>query len=132
MLSPLDSFGGVNGRVIGQPEPMPYLEAFRSRLLDEKYPPHDDRFTRIRDVVSKLPASDAIDLLAGVAIYAVQPKVGAWRVRLARGAGFYYDFCYAVTDFRSIRTIVIDGTSPGAITRLSNTLIGFPPDQPLW
>ena len=129
-LSPLDVMG-LEGRVPGESEPMKNLAAFRQRILDDKYPV-DARTKAIRAAAMALPANDAIDLLAGEALYADMGKVGAWRVRLERGASFYFDACYAITDFQSIRTVLIDSVSPASIVSTSTTLSGFAADSPLW
>jgi hypothetical protein len=99
--------------------------------LDDKYP-EDASTRRIREAVLKLPAGDALDLLAGEALYLEQGRIGAWRVRLERGAGFYFDACYAVTDFSTLRTILVSGTGPATVVHTAGTLGGFPPDTPLW
>jgi hypothetical protein len=129
MLSPLDM--GPVGRVPDQSQPIENLAAFRQSILDDKYPA-DDKTNAIRAAAMALPANDAIDLLAGSALYADMGKVGAWRVRLERGAGFYFDACYAITDFQSIRTVLIDSVSPASVVSWSTTLSGFAPDSPLW
>jgi hypothetical protein len=129
-LSVLDAFGAEN-RLRGEAEPMANLEAFRRRLLDDKYPA-EGKTAAVRGAVMKLPAGDAVDLLAGRALYLEQGKVGVWRVPLERGAGFYFDACYAATDFQSVRTILIDGVSPSMVVGHDNILAGFPGNTPLW
>jgi hypothetical protein len=142
-LEPGDALG-IDGRLRGEPEPMPNLAAFRDRFLNDKYPaatPNDVKVfgearmraqKAIRDAVLKLPAGDGLNLLAGEALYADFGKVGAWRVQLERGMGFYFDSCFAITDFRSIRTIIVDGVSPSTFITNTNTVAGFPADKPLW
>jgi hypothetical protein len=78
-LSVLDAFRAEN-RLRGEAEPMANLEAFRRRLLDDKYPA-EGKTAAVRGAVMKLPAGDAVDLLAGGAVYLEQGKVGVWRVR---------------------------------------------------
>jgi hypothetical protein len=123
----LDAFGFEN-RLRGEAEPMANLEAFRRRFLDDKYPA-EGKTAAVRGAINKLSAGDAVDLLAGGAL---QGKVGVWRVPLERGAGFYFDPCYAVTDFQSIRTILIDGVSPSMIVAHHDIVAGYPADSPLW
>lgn len=129
-LSSLD-YMGLEGRVHDGPEPLSDLGTFRTRLLDDMYP-ESDKNRQLRSAIMQLPASDGIDLLAGQALYSEGEKIGVWRVILDRGAGFYFNACYAVTDFHSIRTIMIDSVSPMAVTRTDSTLIGFPADESLW
>jgi hypothetical protein len=130
-VSPLDALG-ADRRLKGEPEPMPNLVAFRDRFLDDKYPAAMPKVKAIRDAVLKLPAGDGLNLLAGEALYADLGKVGAWRILLERGMGFYFDSCFAVTDFTSIRTILVDGVSPLTIVTTTPTLAGFPANKPLW
>ncbi|WP_062013069.1 hypothetical protein [Aureimonas sp. AU4] len=130
MLNPLDPIG-VDERVGGEPEPMADLDAFRTRFLDDKFP-IDANDPAIREALMGLPASSAIDLLAGQPIDTRAPKVGAWRVGVSRGAGFYYDACYAVTDFTTIWTSVVEGTTGIAVTTTRDALAGYDRDTPLW
>jgi hypothetical protein len=129
-VSVLDAFGAER-RLRGEAEPMATLEAFRRRFLNDKHP-GEGKAAAVRAAVMKLPAGDAVDLLAGGALYLEQGKVGVWRVRLERGAGFYFDACYAVTDFQSIRTILIDGASPSTVVGHHSILAGYPANTPLW
>jgi hypothetical protein len=143
-LSVFDAFGAENRLGGGEPEPMTNLEAFRRRLLDDKYNPaisilRKERLAAVRDAVMKLPAGDALDLLAGEALHLEQGKVGVWRVPLERGAGFYFDACYAATDFslaatgsQSIQTILISSVFQSMVVGYHDILAGFPGDTPLW
>lgn len=130
MLGSLDPVG-VDGRVAGEPEAMADLKAFRARFLDDKFPV-DANDPAIRKALLGLPASSAIDLLAGQPIDTRASKVGAWRMGIDRGAGFYYDACYAVTDFTTIWTSVVDGVTGSALTTSRNALVGYDRDTPLW
>ena len=132
MLNPLDPFR-INGRLIGEAEPMANLAAFRERLLNDKFPESGDYIAiPFRRALQGLHPSVAIDLIAGQPLYVDRPEVGVWRVRVDRGAGFYYDACYAITDFTSIWTVIVDGVSHASIVKAGSTLQGFPPDRPLW
>jgi hypothetical protein len=111
---------------------MPNLVAFRDQFLDDKYPAVTTKAKAIRNVILTLPPGDGLDLLAGAALYADMGKVGAWRIRLERGAGFYFDSCFAITNFTDIRTILVDGLSPSTIVTTTSTLAGFPAYKPLW
>ncbi|QND59837.1 hypothetical protein [Mesorhizobium huakuii] len=113
------------------PEPMANLETFRRRLLDEKYPESSDN-TAVRSAVMQLSAARGIDLLAGENLYADGPKIGVWRIGLDRGSGFYFDACFAITDFTTISTVLIDSVSPSAQVQTYNMLAGFPANTPLW
>jgi hypothetical protein len=62
-LSALDTFR-AGKRLAGEAEPMANLETFRRRFLDDKYSAEGE-IAAVRDTVVKLPAADAVDLLAG-------------------------------------------------------------------
>lgn len=128
--SPLDRVG-LGEHIAGEPEPISTVEALRVQLLDDKYPA-DAKTEPIREAIESLPVDDALDLLAGGAIWTDFGGLEAWRLQLTRGQGFYFDACYAITDLSSIWTVLIDGVSPMAVTRLHSKLAGFPADEPLW
>jgi len=132
-LSVLDAIGAED-RLLGEAEPMANLEAFRRRLLDDKYHAADETAAAVRAAVMKLPAGDALDLLAGGALFLEQGKVGVWRVQLERGAGFYFDACYGIAKFDSgsISTILVSGVSPSMVVGHHNVLAGHPANTPLW
>jgi hypothetical protein len=128
--SPLDRLG-LREHIAGEPEPISTVEALRVQLLDDKYPA-DAKIGPIREAIQSLPTDDALDVLAGGAVWTDFGGLEAWRVQLTRGQGYYFDACYAITDLRSIWTVLIDGISPMAVTRLHRNLAGFPADEPLW
>lgn len=130
MLQPLDPMG-LDDRVVGPPEPMEHLEGFRRALLDARYPA-DGLHAGLRQPVLRLPPSAAIDLLAGQSILADQSPIGIWSVPLQRGAGFYYDICFGISNFRDVTTIVVSADGNAVTRGYGGTLAGFPPDSPLW
>ncbi len=133
MLDALDGFG-LNDRLVGEPEAMPHLTAFRNQLLADAYGDPSATGEKIRAFVAALPPSAALDLLAGQHVSVDGAKVGVWKVQLDRGAGFYYDVCYAVAnfDYQTIQTLIVDGNTGEIISHRADALWAYLPDQALW
>lgn len=131
MLQRLDPLG-VDERVGGPPERIGSVEAFRRRLLEARYGDGTGLGAELYAALARAPAATAIDLIAGQPLYLDQDTIEIWEVGLGRGAGFYYDSCFAVSGFMSLTTVVVDGV--GAVARVENygPLSGFPADAPLW
>jgi len=113
--------------------PMKSVADFRSHLLDDKYPADDNDVAPLRAMITKMPAPAALDLLAGEPLVADAsgPKA-VYRLGLQRGAGFYFDSCFASTDFNGIEIILADGVSHRASPRYLDLAQGFPFRAPLW
>jgi hypothetical protein len=107
---------------------------FRTHLLDDKYPTDDNGALPFRSVISPLPAAQAIDLLSGqgMGVDGASGKMAVYRLGLERGGGFYYDACYALTDFNVIQAILVDRVTHGVSVRLLDMFEGFAYRSPLW
>ncbi|MCE6949658.1 hypothetical protein [Cereibacter sphaeroides] len=131
MLHSLDPVG-LEERVPGDMQPMKSLEHFRQTFLDAKFPAGDlSDWNDLRRSLMKMEPDLVVDLLAGRQLFADRSPIGIWEVWLDRGASFYYDVCFGISDFQSITTVVVSSDGE-AITRDYNTLAGFLPNQPLW
>ena len=51
---------------------------------------------------------------------------------LDRGAGFYYDSCFAIANDSGLTTLVTDDVAGDLRIQSYGMLSGFPPDLPLW
>jgi hypothetical protein len=107
---------------------------FRTHLLDDKYPADDNSALPLRSAIAPLPAAQAIDLLSGqgMGVDGASDKMAVYRLGLERGGGFYYDACYALTDFNVIQAILVDRVTHGASVRLLDMFEGFAYRSPLW
>jgi len=107
---------------------------FRTHLLDDKYPADDNGALPLRSAIAPLPAAQAIDLLSGqgMGVDGASGKMAVYRLGLERGGGFYYDACYALTDFNVIQAILVDRVTHGVSVRLLDMFEGFAYRSPLW
>jgi hypothetical protein len=131
MLQRLDPLG-LEERVAGAPERIGSVEAFRRRLLEAKHNDGTGLGAELYMALARAPAATAVDLLAGHPLYLDQDPVEIWEVGLGRGAGFYYDSCFAVAGFMSLTTVVVDGVGEIARVESYGMLHGFAADRPLW
>jgi hypothetical protein len=99
----------------------------RQMLLRDLYGGDD----RIAETLSKLSTDDLISLALGSS-----PKFPIHRISVVRGAGFYYDYCYAYQpDSGPIRvsTLLVEGIGAGFKSKLEHGPLGWYPDNtPLW
>ena len=84
----------------------------------------------IAGTLSKLSTDDLIELALG----GVTPKFPVYRISVVRGAGFYYDYCYA---FQSgpdrAATLLVFGIGVGYKSHQDHGSLGWYPDNtPLW
>lgn len=110
---------------------IPTMAAFRSALINDRFPQVETEMAPLRSMFAKLPVEPAIDLMAGQPLYlGVSQNVSVERFLTARGSGFYYDQCYAVLMGDSAVSLLM---APGQAKYLSHgPLDVFPPGQPLW
>lgn len=131
MLQTLDPLG-LDGRVADRADPLGSVEAFRRRLLEAKHGDGTGLGGELYGALARAPAATAIDVIAGRPLWLDQGAAEIWEVGLGRGAGFYYDSCFAVSRDGALSTIVVDGTSEVARVESFGALDGFPADRPLW
>lgn len=98
---------------------------FRNLLLDDLYSTEN----AVQSDIENLSTELFFDT-----IVRINPSMfPARRISLSRGAGFYYDYCYAVRDHSQIHTLIINklgGNYPEL--KSHSKLIGYPKNKPLW
>ena len=104
------------------------LEAFRGALLDARAAAVGPLY----DALASAPAPTAVDLLVGRPLYLDQAPAEVWQVALDRGAGFYYDSCFAIARDSGLVTVVTDEVAGDLRVDSYGMLSGFPADLPLW
>ncbi|AZB70277.1 hypothetical protein [Cereibacter sphaeroides] len=132
MLQPMDPMG-IDGRVLGPAIPMKNPSHFLKSFLDAKYPLDMDEGPALQPIFMGMDPVRAVDILAGRQLMIDQSPISIWEIDLERGATFYYDTCFAISNFQTITTIVVDRVGGDTATQeYLDTLQGFPPDEPLW
>lgn len=101
------------------------ISEFRQLLLDDLYR------GPTRDALAQLPAEDLVNLVVDA-----KPKLPIHRIFVQRGAGLYYDYCYAyeseyLTD--SVQTILVSALGDGSkITKSHGPLGWYADNTTLW
>lgn len=101
------------------------IAKLRTALLDDLYPPDSSK----RDALSRLSPKDFIELTMGSI-----PKFPVQRIIVQRGAGFYYDSCYAFEgEFSGSNANTLLTSTDGAIKTSSHGQLGWYPERiALW
>ena len=86
----------------------------------------DEKFQRI---YANLPPEEIIRLTVGT-----EPKCPVYRIETRRGAGFYYDYCYALDSGSGQIALLLPNAGFGGYKSLKffGKLSGFDADAPLW
>jgi len=79
------------------------LNQFHIYLINDIFP-NDDQ---VREIMNELTSSDFIDIMTGI----YSPKFPIKRIAIQRGAGMYYDYCYAIQTSYSTYTILVEISS---------------------
>ncbi len=132
ILDDLRLMEGYGSRVFDRPVRIVDAEAFRQRLLAAKYGEGEILGAMLYNALLSAPADIAADLIAGAPLWLDAAKLDAWEVDLARGAGFYYDSCFAVANNSSLTTVLVDSVAGTTDVESFSMLHGFPPDLALW
>lgn len=100
------------------------IAELKGKLIDDLYP----IVGVTREVLAKLPPEELVQMILDV-----QPKLPAYRFVLQRGAGFYYDHCYAFEEASSsnARSVLV---GPGGRSQPRNhgPLGKYPDRAPMW
>ena len=122
---------GEEDRVATNADRIGTVEALRDRLLAARAAliGADERLSK---ALAKAPADTALSVLLGQPTWLDPATLDAWEVPLDRGAGFYYDSCFAIAGYGSLTAVVVDSVAGEARMQSYGPLHGFPPDMALW
>lgn len=101
------------------------MDELGQQLLNDLFPPHNSK----RAAMQRLSAKDLVDL-----VLSDTPRFPVYRIDVWRGAGLYYDQCYAIatTNRNDVTTLMID-TIGDHYQRQNHGEFGWYNDvSPLW
>lgn len=116
---PIDGRISASSRVVLISDKAHLAADFLTKYMDEKY----------QRIYANLPPEEIIRLAVGT-----EPQFPVYRIETVRGAGFYYDYCYAMDSGNGHIALLLPGEGFGGYKsqKFFGRLSGFDADVPLW